>query len=76
MSRRSLPAIAPEHLSVFLEADLIREAQPGTYYVPLANQHTNVLSGSATFTPMRVALMTGVWLLVLALPIMAWLIAR
>ena len=70
-----LPSIAATHLSVFLAADMIREAAPGTYYVPLATQRASPM-GTAPFTPIRVALMMGVWLIAIAVPFVVWLVAR
>jgi hypothetical protein len=72
-----LPTISAEHLSAFLSADIIREGAAGTYYLTTAEQRASVLARpSATYTPLRVALMMAVWLAVIALPFVVWLIAR
>jgi hypothetical protein len=75
--RVDLPTIPAEHLGVFLRADIIREGAPGTYYLMTAEDRVSVLARpSPPYTPLRVALMMAVWLVVIALPFVAWLIAR
>jgi hypothetical protein len=72
-----LPVITAEHLGVLLEADIVREGAPGTYYVTTADQRRNVTGlPSQPFTPMRVALMMAVWLVVIAVPFLVWLVRR
>ena len=71
-----LPTIPAEHLGVFLRADIIREGAPGTYYLSTAEERASVLARpSPPYTPLRVALMMAVWLVVIALPFVVWLIA-
>jgi hypothetical protein len=75
--RADLPTIPAEHLGVFLRADLLREGIPGTYYLTTAEERVSVLARpSPPYTPLRVALMMAVWLVVIALPFVVWLIAR
>jgi hypothetical protein len=75
--RADLPTIPAEHLGVFLRADIIREGAPGTYYLTTAKERLSVLTRpSPPYTPLRVALMMAVWLVVIALPFVVWLIAR
>jgi hypothetical protein len=72
-----LPAIPAEHLGVFLDASIIREGTPGTYYLTSADDRTSALSRpSQPYTPLRVALMMAVWLGAIAVPFFVWLIAR
>lgn len=75
--RADLPTIPAEHLDTFLAADIIREGAPGAYYLTTAEERGSVLARPVpTYTPKRVALMMAVWLVVLALPLAVWLIAR
>ena len=75
--RAGLPTIPAEHLDVFLRADIVREGAPGAYYLTTAEERGRVVAQrSPTYTPRRVALMMAVWLVVLALPLVVWLIAR
>lgn len=75
--RAALPTIPAEHLGVFLRADIIREGAPETYYLTSAEERMSVLARpSPPYTPLRVALMMAVWLVVIALPFVVWLIAR
>jgi hypothetical protein len=77
MPRADLPTISAEHLDVFLRADIIREGTPDTYYLTTAVERASVLTRpSSPYTPLRVALMMAVWLVVIALPFVIWLIAR
>ncbi len=75
--RADLPTIPAEHLSVFLRADIIREAASGTYYLTTAEERASVMARpSPTYTPLRVALMMAVWTAAIALPLVVWLLAR
>jgi hypothetical protein len=77
MALGELPPISADQLGVVLEADIIREAAPGQYYVTPATQRVNAAGrSSGPFTPMRVALMMAVWLVAIAVPFLVWLIAR
>lgn len=71
-----LPAVSQEHLRVFVNAGMIREAEPDTFYIPGAEPPPLAMLAAPTYTPMRVALMMGVWLLALAVPFLVWLFAR
>ena len=75
--RADLPTIPPEHLDVFMRADIVREAAPGTYYLTTPGERASVLARSSpTYTPFRVAIMVAVWSAVIALPFVVWLISR
>lgn len=75
--RADLPTIPAEHLDAFLGADIIREGAPDTYYLTTAEERVSALAQpSPPYTPLRVALMMAVWLVVIALPFVVWLIAR
>ena len=72
-----LPAIPAEQLSVFLDANIIRQGVPGTYYLAPVEDRTSALSRPVPpYTPLRVALMMAVWLAAIAVPFLVWLIAR
>jgi hypothetical protein len=71
----ALPVITAEHLAVFLAAGMIREGPPGTYYATTAGQPGGAALPTRPFTPMRVALMMAVWLVVIAVPFLVWLLA-
>ena len=72
-----LPTIPVERLGVFLEANIIREGAPGTYYLTSAEERMRTLARpSPPYTPLRVALMMAVWLVAIAVPFVVWLIAR
>jgi hypothetical protein len=72
-----LPAIPAEWLKVFVEAGIVREGVQGTYFVEDRKLPSNAAISTPTpYTPTRVALMIGVWLVVLFVPLLVWLLAR
>jgi hypothetical protein len=74
-SRSELPAVAEDLLAVFVATGTVRAARGGRYYlVPQARRGD--WDRPARFTPLSVALMTGAWVVVLLVPLVAWLITR
>ena len=69
-----LPSISVDRLSVFRDSGIVRRIAAGSYYLPTRLDRADPTR--ATFTPTRVALMTGFWLAAILVPLAVFLLTR